>query len=147
MHYSSLNTGNQDDVFKPEDFLDIDSGDSDNEILQNFKKQDSKVQPPNDNMISLQQPPIAKYVAPYIDTSHVPTRGVEEQTGYSNSPKFSVYRLNNNNTNYQGQTSNEYHAVTEQDSTNNHNTSLLTSNPNQLQSLSPNPKKQDHKTP
>ena len=53
MHYSSLNQGNQDDVFKPEDFLDIDSGDSDNEILQNFRNQDLKNQIPHDNMISL----------------------------------------------------------------------------------------------
>ena len=53
MHYSSLNQGNQDDVFKPEDFLDIDSGDSDNEILQNFKNQGLQSQIPHDNMISL----------------------------------------------------------------------------------------------
>jgi len=35
MHYSNLN--NQEDDFRPQDFLDLDSGDSDNEILAKFK--------------------------------------------------------------------------------------------------------------
>ena len=38
MHYTNLNkAGSQDDEFRPSDFLDLDSGDSDNEILAKFK--------------------------------------------------------------------------------------------------------------
>ena len=40
MHYSNLNKGsNKDDEFRPADFLDLDSGDSDNEILAKFKNE------------------------------------------------------------------------------------------------------------
>ena len=49
MHYSNLNQGNKDDVFDPQDFLDLDSGDSDNEILSSFKQPP----PPKQEMISL----------------------------------------------------------------------------------------------
>ena len=41
MHYSNLNNlnkrGSQAEEFRPQDFLDMDSGDSDNEILATFK--------------------------------------------------------------------------------------------------------------
>ena len=38
MHYSNLNKGSKkEDEFRPSDFLDLDSGDSDNEILAKFK--------------------------------------------------------------------------------------------------------------
>ena len=38
MHYSNLNKrGTQAEEFRPQDFLDMDSGDSDNEILATFK--------------------------------------------------------------------------------------------------------------
>lgn len=38
MHLTSLNRfGNQEDEFRPQDFLDLDSQDSDNEILAKFK--------------------------------------------------------------------------------------------------------------
>lgn len=90
MHYSNLNKagGGNDDEFRPQDFLDLDSGDSDNEILAKFK-------PETDNkMISLLQPTsqIKQFVPPYLATGG---HNIEEQTGYSNSPKFSIYRLNN----------------------------------------------------
>ena len=90
MHYSNLNkaAGGADDEFRPQDFLDLDSGDSDNEILAKFKPEtDTK-------MISLLQPTsqIKQFVPPYLATSG---HNIEEQTGYSNSPKFSIYRLNN----------------------------------------------------
>ena len=43
MHYSSLNkAGKQNDEFRPQDFLDLDSGDSDNEILAKFKPEADK---------------------------------------------------------------------------------------------------------
>lgn len=44
-------------------------------------------------MLSLLHPssPLKQYVPPYIATNNL----IDEQTGYSNSPKFSVYRLNN----------------------------------------------------
>ena len=67
---------------------------------------------------------------------------IDEQTGYSNSPKFSVYRLNNNTTGYKGQTANEYHAVNELDN----NSSLLTANQNPS-IASPDKKQLEHKTP
>jgi len=38
MHYTNFAKGGKTgDEFKPEDFLDLDSGDSDNEVLQQFK--------------------------------------------------------------------------------------------------------------
>ena len=40
MHYSNFNEQKgsvQDDEFRPQDFLDLDSGDSDNEILARFR--------------------------------------------------------------------------------------------------------------
>ena len=37
MHYSKFNSGKDDEGFRPQDFLDLDSGDSDNEILAKFK--------------------------------------------------------------------------------------------------------------
>ena len=40
MHYSNLNKGSKkEDEFRPSDFLDLDSGDSDNEILAKFKNE------------------------------------------------------------------------------------------------------------
>ena len=93
MHYSNLNNGGIDsDEFRPQDFLDMDSGDSDNEILAKFKPQGSE----KPKMISLNQPqsPI-KHFAPTYIASHNSNNNIEEQTGYSNSPKFSIYRLNN----------------------------------------------------
>ena len=43
MHYSNLNNGGtKDDEFRPQDFLDLDSGDSDNEILAKFKPDKDK---------------------------------------------------------------------------------------------------------
>ena len=52
MHYSNLNQGKEEDAFNPQDFLDIESGDSENEILSSFKPQ-SKPSKENVNMISL----------------------------------------------------------------------------------------------
>ena len=53
MHYSNLNNGgNKDDEFRPQDFLDLDSGDSDNEILAKFKPEGDKRK-----MRGLLQPP------------------------------------------------------------------------------------------
>ena len=107
MHYSNLNQGKDEDAFNPQEFLDLDSGDSDNEILSSFKP-NSKNQ---ERMISLQQPPDSKYVPPYVNTN---LTNIDEQTGYSNSPKFSVYRLNNNPSNFQNEVQaefREYHAV------------------------------------
>jgi len=38
MHYSNLNNaGHRDDEFRPQDFFDMDSGDSENEVLATFK--------------------------------------------------------------------------------------------------------------
>jgi len=52
MHYTNLNkAGSQDDEFRPQDFLDLDSGDSDNEILAKFKPENEETK-----MISLMQP-------------------------------------------------------------------------------------------
>jgi len=44
-------------------------------------------------MLILMQPssPLKQFAPPYIATSNM----IDEQTGYSNSPKFSIYRLNN----------------------------------------------------
>ena len=81
MHYSLLN---EHDEVRPSDLIDFESGDSDHEILAQFK--------PIKQIITLQQPDLKKYKAPY----EANTTGIDEQTGYSNSPKFSVYRLNNN---------------------------------------------------
>ena len=54
MHYSNLNSGKKDDdAFNPQDFLDLDSGDSDNEILSSFKQPSTKSAPPYVDMISL----------------------------------------------------------------------------------------------
>ena len=50
MHYSNLNQAGKDDTFNPQDFIDLDSGDSDNEILSSFKLTNNK---PNVEMISL----------------------------------------------------------------------------------------------
>ena len=66
MHYSNLNkAGNQDDAFRPQDFLDLDSGDSDNEILATFKPENE-----NSKIISLNKPssPIKQFVPPYLAT-------------------------------------------------------------------------------
>ena len=53
MHYSNLNKGgNKDDEFRPQDFLDLDSGDSDNEVLAKFKPETDQRK-----MIGLLQPP------------------------------------------------------------------------------------------
>ena len=90
MHYTNLNkNGKQEDEFRPQDFLDMDSGDSENEILQQFKPESDR-----QKMIGLMQPqsPIRQYVPPYLGVNN---SNIEEQTGYSNSPKFSIYRLNN----------------------------------------------------
>ena len=92
MHYSNLNNkeGSQEDEFRPQDFLDLDSGDSDNEILAKFKPENEERK-----LISLMQPssssPIKNFMPPYLGG----TNNIDEQTGYSNSPKFSIYRLNN----------------------------------------------------
>lgn len=84
MHYSNLNqkdTQGSGDDFRPQDFLDLDSGDSDNEILAKFRPEKP------------QQPAtIKQFVPSYLNQNN---SGIEEHTGYSNSPKFSVYRLNN----------------------------------------------------
>ena len=70
----------------------MDSGDSDNEILAKFRPE-----PEANKMISLLQPasPIKLHVQPYMGPPSHNQSGIDEQTGYSNSPKFSVYRLNN----------------------------------------------------
>ena len=72
MHYSNLNQAGKDDAFNPQDFIDLDSGDSDNEILSSFKLTNNK---PNVEMISLQQPPGGKYVPPYLN---VPPSNIDE---------------------------------------------------------------------
>ena len=69
MHYTNLNSkGNADDDFRPQDFLDLDSGDSDNEVLAKFKPEKQKkidhMQPPS---------PIKQFVPNYIGTT-----GIEE---------------------------------------------------------------------
>lgn len=53
MHYTRLNNGgDREDEFRPQDFLDLDSGDSDNEILAKFRPEVEERK-----MISLMQPP------------------------------------------------------------------------------------------
>ena len=93
MHYSNLNNGgNKEDEFRPQDFLDLDSGDSDNEVLAKFKPEAEK-RP----MIGLLQPPSPMPIRQFGPPSYQVNGGsqIDEQTGYSNSPKFSIYRLNN----------------------------------------------------
>lgn len=52
MHYTSLNkAGQKSDEFRPQDFLDLDSGDSDNEILAKFRPEVEE-----NKMLSLMQP-------------------------------------------------------------------------------------------
>lgn len=66
MHYSNLNkAGSHDDEFRPQDFLDLDSGDSDNEILGAFKPENE-----GGKIISLNKlsSPIKQFVPPYIAT-------------------------------------------------------------------------------
>ena len=72
--------------------MDLDSGDSDNEILAKFRPETEV-----NKMISLLQPasPIKYQGQPYLGPPSHNQSGIDEQTGYSNSPKFSVYRLNN----------------------------------------------------
>lgn len=100
MHLTSLNRFvGREDEFRPSDFLDLDSQDSDNEILAQFKPQNalpggilSKPNGQNEMLSLLQQnSPMKQYPPPYIATNNL----IDEQTGYSNSPKFSIYRLNN----------------------------------------------------
>ena len=97
MHYSKLNRkGGKDDEFRPQDFLDMDSGDSDNEILAKLKQEDGTAQQAGGLLRPLS--PLKQLVPQYmqIQTSLVSSgNNIEEQTGYSNSPKFSIYRLNN----------------------------------------------------
>ena len=101
MRLTSLNRfGSKEDEFRPQDFLDLESQDSDNEILAKFKPEvvlpDSMLSKPlgQNEMLSILQPNAyeKKFAPPpIIQTNNL----IDEQTGYSNSPKFSVYRLNN----------------------------------------------------
>ena len=100
MRLTSLNRfGSKEDEFRPQDFLDLESQDSDNEVLAKFKPEvvlpDSMLSKPlgQNEMLSLLQPNSFEnqFAPPPIHTNNL----IDEQTGYSNSPKFSVYRLNN----------------------------------------------------
>jgi hypothetical protein len=74
MHYSNLNPdGNDEDNFRPSDLIDIESGDSDNEILAQFRPKEKK-------MISLQQP--VMYKPPYLNINAVNSTAIDDQTGY-----------------------------------------------------------------
>ena len=70
MHYTNLNSkGHEDDDFRPQDFLDLDSGDSDNEVLAKFKPEKEERK-----MLNLAPPsPIKQFVPNYIGAT-----GIEE---------------------------------------------------------------------
>lgn len=60
MHYTRLNDVQQlpEDVFRPNDFLDLDSGDSENEVLAQYKpKKRRNSTHKTGDMIALSQPP------------------------------------------------------------------------------------------
>ena len=71
-------TGDKDD-FKPSDLVDIESGDSDNEILARFKSQKSPVQK------------TGIYNSEFLSRDSI----VDDQT-----PEFSLYRLDKNKSTY-----------------------------------------------
>ena len=69
----------------------MESGDSDNEILATFK--------PEANAPAQKQ----QFIPPYLQNQN--NHNIDDNTGFTNSPKFSIYRLNNQSSLNNGATS------------------------------------------